>query len=326
MRTFIANFGRENYEWPACLDRGSIATMNDVSVQGYWEAGDRESYIRERMKGTTWAGIKPTRAVASRWFNLMSIVPSSSGDLWIHREKDSLWWTISRSGSPVFEQKRENVGAGRDVVVCHKPCDKWSNKNREGNRLDWDSLHPKAREFLATESTLQQLGEDNAAYASALINGDDLRPWHELAAWQAKVNGTRSKRGPATIFNARQRAAARMVMTAFGTAANANGQQVLRTVKSKDVLFSSQPEFEKYVLALIDLQEGRCAITGLALQYDGEYEDAEMLCSLDRIDSARHYEEGNLQVVCRFVNRWKRADDNEEFRRLVGVLRSIGGS
>ena len=74
MKTFIANFGRENYEWPECLARGTVATMNAVTAQKFWASGDRESYIQERMKGKTAAGIVPTRPVASRWFNLMGII------------------------------------------------------------------------------------------------------------------------------------------------------------------------------------------------------------------------------------------------------------
>jgi hypothetical protein len=297
--------------------------MNDVRVQGFWEAGDRESYVQERMKGKTASGISPTRPVASRWFNLMSIVSSSSGDIWIHRDKDQLWWTISRPDPPSFERKTEPVAERRDVIICHKRCERWSNANRKGNRLEWNGLHPKAREFLATESTLQQLGEDNAAYARALIDGDDLTPWHSKAAWKTKVNEAGKKQGPATIFNARQRAAARMVMTALDTAAGANGQLVQRAIKNKEVLFESTQAFEKYVLDLIELQEGICAITSLSLQFDGDYEDAEMLCSLDRIDSAGHYGPGNLQVVCRFVNRWKSASDDAGFRRLIAAVRSV---
>jgi hypothetical protein len=323
MKVFIANFGRENYEWPECLARGTIATMNDVAVQGFWESGDREAYIQNRMKETTAAGIAPTKPVASRWFNLMSIIAQSNGDLWIHREKDQFWWTTSRADPPIFEPKREPVGAKRNVIICHKPCDPWSDKNRKGNRLDWNGLHPRAREFLFTESTLQQLGDDNADYALALIDGADLSSWHSRAEWKAKAEKARGKRGVVTIFNAKQRAAVRMAMTARDTVAAANGQQVLRTLKNKELRFASQQELEKYLVDLLELQEGLCAITGLTLQYDGEYEDAEILCSLDRIDSEGHYEAGNLQIVCRFVNRWKGSSDDDGFRRLIRVVRSI---
>jgi hypothetical protein len=63
----------------------------------------------------------------------------------------------------------------------------------------------------------------------------------------------------------------------------------------------------------------------LRLEFYGEHDDIQLLCSLDRIDSAGHYEAGNLQVVCRFVNRWKGDEDDAEFRRLMGLVRSGGG-
>lgn len=47
-----------------------------------------------------------------------------------------------------------------------------------------------------------------------------------------------------------------------------------------------------------------------------------LLCSLDRIDSSGHYSIGNLQVVCRFLNRWKNDGNDTEFRRLLALLRS----
>lgn len=46
--------------------------------------------------------------------------------------------------------------------------------------------------------------------------------------------------------------------------------------------------------------------------------------SLDRIDSNGHYEKDNLQVVCKFANRWKSASDNGEFKRLIEIIRSNG--
>lgn len=324
MKIFIANFGRENYEWPACLARGTVATMNDVKVQGLWEAGNREAYMQERIKGKTAAGITPTRPVASRWFNLMTIISETAGDLWIHRSQTHLWWTISRADPPTYEPKLEPVGDKRNVIVCHKPCDPWSNENRKRNRLEWSGLHPKAREFLATESTIGQLSEDNADYAKALINGDDLEPWHARASWKAKLKTIAGKGGAVTILSPKQRTAARMAMTARDTVARANGQQVTQTLKNKDLLFPSQAAFEKYVLQLIELQEGICAITGLPLQYDGDCDDTEMLCSLDRIESNKHYGEGNLQIVCRFANRWKSSGDDSAFRRLIAIVRSVG--
>lgn len=88
-------------------------------------------------------------------------------------------------------------------------------------------------------------------------------------------------------------------------------------------LYFTQLELERYIGALIDAQEGLCALTDIPLRFEGEHDDPELLCSLDRIDSDGHYERGNLQVVCRFANRWKSYGDDAEFRRLIEVVRSI---
>ncbi|MFZ5863186.1 MAG: hypothetical protein ACOYXR_10150 [Nitrospirota bacterium] len=321
MKVFIANFGRENYLWPACLARSTVATLEDEDLRVLWLAGDREGYIAHCIAAKkTAAGITPTRPVASRWFNLAHIVSSTENDLWLHRQKDELWWTISRPGAvdvsrePAFKPTRDH----EHVYVLHKQAAAWSNKSRKGSRLEWRALHPKAQEFLFTEGTLQRLAVDNAAYAIALVGGIDLGQWHSRSAWKLKAEIAR--RSPATIFNAKERAVVRMAMTAQETVRGANGQQVLRTIKNKELRFAPH-EFEKYIAALVDAQEGLCAITGLRLQFDGEEDDPELLCSLDRIDSDGHYEAGNLQVVCRFVNRWKNDGNDAEFRRLIGVVR-----
>jgi hypothetical protein len=323
MKVFIANFGRHNYEWPQCFTRSTVATMNNVAVQPFWEAGDREGYIQHQQRyGTTAAGTRPIRTVASRWFNLMTIISETSGDTWIHREKEQLWWTRSKADAATIEQDIDPTLVGdQRVYVCHKPCEPWSNQRRNGNRLEWNSLHPKAKEFLFTEGTLQQLAEDNAAYAIDLIEGADLSTWHSQSAWSSKFSSAKNK--PGTVFSPRQKAIARMAATALATAATSNGQEVIRTLKNKQVGFS-KVELEGYLSALIDAQEGLCALTGIPLQFDGSQDDQELLCSLDRIDSNGHYENGNLQVVCRFANRWKNDGGDTEFKRLLGIVRFIG--
>lgn len=103
-RVFIANFGRENYEWPNCLSRSTVATMNSVKTHGFWEAGDREGFIETCLNSEKTArNMIPTQGVASRWFNLMTIIAETSGDIWIHREKNDLWWTESLPDAPAFE-------------------------------------------------------------------------------------------------------------------------------------------------------------------------------------------------------------------------------
>jgi hypothetical protein len=246
----------------------------------------------------------------------MTIISETQGDIWIHREKDQMWWTTSTDAPPSFERLTEPVGEKRDVIICHKPCQPWSNATRRGNRLEWNGLHARAKEFLFTESTLQQLSEDNADYAQALINGDDLSPWHNRPEWKGKAG---KKGAPVTIFSPRQKAIWRMVDTAKQTVFNSNGQLIERTLKNKDLLMTDEG-LKLYIDCLIDEQDGRCALSGLHLQFDGACEDHQMLCSLDRIDSNKHYERDNLQVVCKFINRWKGASDNTEFKRLINKL------
>lgn len=319
-KVFIANFGRQNYAWPECLARSSVATMNSEATHPFWVAGDREGFVGYQLANSkTAAGIPVTKPVASRWFNLMTIISQTEGDIWFHREKEQIWWTKSKASAPEISLSIDPTLTGNQrVYICHKPCSPWSNYNAKGNRLEWNSLHPRAKEFLFTEGTLQQLGEDNADYARALIAGEDLSVWHGRPSWKAKFAS--SKTTPVSHFNAIQRAAVRMAMAAFTTAAHSNGQEVKRTIKNKEIRFT-KPDLERYLVALMESQEGLCALTDLPLQMDGQHEDAELLPSLDRIDSDGHYEEGNLQVVCRFANRWKNDDKDLNFRRLIHVVR-----
>ena len=205
------------------------------------------------------------------------------------------------------------------MYYYRKPCSPWRNENRKGNRLEWKGLHRKSHDFFATEATLQKLGPDYAAYALALIDGGYLSPWHNRPDWKAKADRG-SRAGPVIVANARQRTLATMAFNAESAAANANGQQVLRNMKIKNFGFATRRELEEYLDKLLDAQDGICAISGLPLQFAGD-DDPELCCSLDRIDSNGHYEPGNLQIVCRFINRWKSDSPDPDFRRPLAVVR-----
>ncbi|MCV2893719.1 hypothetical protein [Lentibacter sp. XHP0401] len=337
MKVYIANFGRQNYEWPICRERGTVATMNAVDAQKYWEANDRDGYISTRMANdTTAAGKKPTKATASRWFNLMTTVAETVGDVWVHKDGDELWWTTSRSEAPSFELKKEPIERGREVVICHKPCEQWSNRSKTGVPLRWNELHPKAKDFLSTEATLQSLSPSNRDYTLALIEGEDLSQWHDTQFWAKRSDTAKNgyapiKHGTQTDKIAYQRAselfdaadaAERMARTAISTTNSANGQTVERIVKRKDLGFASASALQDYITELMGAQEFCCELTGLPLELDEVNGDSAMYASLDRIDSDSHYEPGNLQVVCRFANFWKSNSNDIEFRRLIGILRS----
>lgn len=323
MKTFIANFGRANYLWPRCKEHATVATLDDEDLHPFWESGDRSGYVAYAIAHKkSAAGLTPTKPVASRWFNLATTISETSNDLWIHREKDELWWTFTKPDpiQTTIEPTSEPGRSSARVYIIQKPAHSWSNKDRKGRRLVWPALHPRAREFLFTEGTLQQLSNDNATYANALIDGSDLSSWHSRPQWVAK--GEKSGKAPVTVYSAAKRAAFRMARTAMATAVGANGQEVTRIVKNKEFRFDNEGALQSYLEALLFDQENACAITSIPLQLDGEHTDDEMLCSLDRIDSSGHYEAGNLQVICRFVNRWKSDSDDSDFRRLMCLVQS----
>lgn len=114
----------------------------------------------------------------------------------------------------------------------------------------------------------------------------------------------------------------RMVDTAFNTAKNADGSLTTSPKKIKDAESFTQKSLFEYIEQLIETQKGKCALTGLTLFYDGNHTDDARRVSLDRIDSNGHYEKGNLQVVCKFANNWKGANDNAEFLRLIHLIQN----
>lgn len=122
------------------------------------------------------------------------------------------------------------------------------------------------------------------------------------------------------ILSLRDIAIVRMRMSVENTVNGANGQIVQRTVKNKDLTITSG-QLEQCIRAMLDLQQNQCALTGISFEFSETTADKNLLPSVDRIDSNSHYNDGNLQIVCRFVNFWKGATDNEEFKRLLMLVR-----
>jgi hypothetical protein len=325
-RVYIANFGEGNALWPIAKANQTIITIDHLAVHGFWQAGDRDGYIAAAIEHTLTAlGKRPSRQTAGRWYNLVTEMQETEGDIWISRQGDAIWWTISDAGE-LLQEMRPSTNPDRDgpeIWHVQKPCQPWSDRDRQGRPLRWEALHAKARDFLSTEATFQTIANDRdyADYARALVNGDPLDPWHETPLFKEKAAASR-KQG-VRIFSPKERAAARMFRTMIDTVAQANGQMVERRVKEKNTSLNQQ-EWEEVLRVKLGEQEDRCALTGLPLGYDGECDDKEMLASLDRIDSNGHYTADNVQIVCRFMNRWKGADDDGLVRRLLGVIR--GGS
>ena len=126
-------------------------------------------------------------------------------------------------------------------------------------------------------------------------------------------------------LGAREKSIAEIKHNVGKTVFNANGQVVATRVKNKE-LRMTDAQLDKLLRDLLRVQGNCCAITGLPLQFRGAHSDENMLASLDRIDSSGHYEPDNLQIVCRFINFWKQASDDQEFRRLLNLVRGIDGA
>lgn len=321
-RVYIANMGEGNTLWPLAKANDTIITIDNVTVHPFWQAGDRDGFIDAAMAQTKTArGETPSRQTAGRWYNLIDELRDTEGDLWISRQGDALWWTVSLPG-----ELRENIRSssnskrdGSEVWHIEKPCQPWSNRDGEGRALRWRALHPKARDFLATEATFQKIANDRgyADYARALVAGEPLEPWHRARLFTEKAASAKKQGG--RLFSPKEIAAARMARTMLSTVAQANGQAVERRAKEKNTTLSLL-ECEQLLREKMGEQEDRCALTALPLGYDSECDDPEMLASLDRIDSSGHYTPENVQIVCRFMNRWKGADDDGLVRRLLGNL------
>ncbi len=198
------------------------------------------------------------------------------------------------------------------------------------------------REMGIEFSTLRQCSWENYSTFLELLEG--LRP---LIAHEAKLPSVRlvdahsfvwilasllkpetsgalavagGKTSEGRVLGAREMSIIAMRLSVENTVQSSNGQAVERVVKNKE-LRMSRDALEATIAQLLDLQANRCALTGIAFQFHGGDSDKNLLPSLDRIDSKGHYEEGNLQVDCRFINFWKGDTDNELFAELLMLVR-----
>jgi hypothetical protein len=124
------------------------------------------------------------------------------------------------------------------------------------------------------------------------------------------------------VLGRRETSIIAMRLSVENTVRNANGQIVQRTLKNKELRMSTS-ELEAALATLLDVQRNRCALTGIPFQFHGPGADKNLLPSLDRINSDGHYEDGNLQVVCQFVNFWKSDSDNDVFKKLLMLVRGV---
>lgn len=112
--------------------------------------------------------------------------------------------------------------------------------------------------------------------------------------------------------------ALRMLQTVISTCAQ-SGTQSVAVSKRKELRFRDNQHFLDHVTVLLEQSEGRCALSQVRLDLSGGR--LELSPSLDRKRSDGHYEPENLQIVARFVNRWKSDMSDEEFLALLETVR-----
>ena len=134
------------------------------------------------------------------------------------------------------------------------------------------------------------------------------------------VNSAKGKASNAKIYGGEDVAIRRMIDSIANTVKHATGQTVEVTKKLKQ-LGLNHDELDAHLRKLMAKQKGRCALTGIKLDLRKEGFDRKLWPSPDRIDSNGHYTSSNLQIVCAFVNGWKGAAPDEEFRRLLELVR-----
>ncbi|MGF6348180.1 hypothetical protein [Variovorax sp. W2I14] len=119
--------------------------------------------------------------------------------------------------------------------------------------------------------------------------------------------------------NPTQVIANRMLQTVKATCAQSGSQSTV-IAKNKEWRFRDDEHFLSEVNALLDLAQGRCSLSNVQLDLTGDH--PELSPSLDRKRSDGHYEPGNLQIVARFINRWKSDMSDDDFLHLLRTVRS----
>ncbi|SFD69464.1 hypothetical protein SAMN04488523_102100 [Sulfitobacter brevis] len=178
--------------------------------------------------------------------------------------------------------------------------------------------------YLAILDSLRPLIAQEAKLASVQLVDSHSFVWilasllKREAAGQLTVSSDKPSDG--RVLGSRERSIIAMRGSVENTVKGSNGQVVERLVKNKELRMSLY-ELEVTIARLLDIQNNCCALTGIHFQFHGGEADQNLLPSLDRIDSNGHYEVGNLQVVCQFINFWKSDGDNEMFAQLLMLVR-----
>ena len=326
MKIYVANLGFENVYWPVCRSDSVLTLYTSKKLFECWTNGDREGWIEwatHNAKMTN--GQLAIKPVASRWFNLLTIFHETLGDIWIHRDRDQLFWTRTVSGPTsvshitdptAVSSKTGPVGHSNPYLLLKKPTERWRSTTEAGRPLFWKGLHPKSRDFLQTEATYQEVANDRGYkdYVFSLLNDQNLDAWHNRIEWKEK------QKNPVRTFSALENTIYDAMLRIRSTVAKADGRIFEKSSKVKNLTVPEE-EFRLFLRRLYDEQGGLCMLTGLRMLLNGEDGAGDFRLSVDRINSNGHYDPSNVQLVCRFANFWKSNSDNSRFKELVQIVR-----
>lgn len=77
---------------------------------------------------------------------------------------------------------------------------------------------------------------------------------------------------------------------------------------------------KKYVWELFEKQSGKCALSGMDITFPKKHNDKSWTASLDRIDSSKGYEKGNVQWVHKDINMMKRNYSQDYFIKMCKLI------
>lgn len=98
------------------------------------------------------------------------------------------------------------------------------------------------------------------------------------------------------------------------TGTNRKGDKLMKQSKHEITIDTD------YLISLWKSQKGKCAITNMPMAH--KFKNLRSI-SVDRIDSAKGYIIGNVQLVCQWVNLAKGSHSDDEFRKIIKELALI---
>lgn len=236
---------------------------------------------------------------------------------------DHLHWAISGPEFSVIRSEKSDFG--QLGYIFHRTLEHgWKRTSVGGVPLS--NIHPSARNLAINQATLNRVQTDGDYFRALILDqGTDL--WEARPSWREEARKANWHPKPRQRLLVERRGreltplvvetadhffdeARRMAATAAQTAAYANGQTVLTTVKVKDIGFTRE-ELQEEILDLFKAQNYRCALTDYDFKRPSR--NPHLRPSLDRKNSSLGYVPGNLQIVTRAANFFKSASDDADW-------------